>query len=311
MNIGLFVGATATDKIGLTDLVQQGIKAEEEGFDSFWLPNIRGHDALIALSLIGAETERISLGSAVVPTYPRHPSALAQQALSAQTASGGRFILGVGPSHKPQIEDRLGLSYDKPAKHTREYITALRGLVSNAKSDFTGEFFNLDYNLEVTDSTDVPIMISALAPAMLRLAGEVSDGTITWMAGVKAIESHVVPRINKAAENVGRSKPRVVVGLPLAVSDDKRMAIDTAASAFERYGTLVNYRRILEAGNVEGASEVAVIGNEKEVEAQLKAFADAGATDFIASIFPVGTDQEGSKRRSQDLLRELVGKINV
>ncbi len=308
MKIGLFVGASASDKIRLNEVVAQGVQAEADGFDSFWLPHIsaRGSDALTALALVGAQTERIALGTGVVPTYPRHPMMLAQQAITTQIAAGGRLTLGIGPSHKPGIENVLGLSYNRPAKHVEEYLAVLRPLIDDGKVDFDGEFFNVHAELDVPDGMPVPVIISALAPRMLQLAGSVADGTITWMAGVKSIESHVVPRISAAASEAGETNPRVCVGLPVAVTDDEAAGRAKAAELFERYGTLVNYRRILDVEEVEGPSEVAVVGNEAEVERQIRAFADAGATEFIASVFSVGDDAESSVARTRELLKSLV-----
>lgn len=311
MKIGLFVGGSGSDRIRLDEVIQQGKQAEADGFDSFWLPHIssRGPDALTALSLIGSQTSRIQLATGVVPTYPRHPTMLAQQALTMQIAAGGRLTLGIGPSHKPGIEDVLGLSYDRPAKHVEEYLSVLLPLINKGKVDFDGEFYQVHAELALSDALPLPVVISALAPRMLRMAGEIADGTITWMAGQKAIESHVVPRITRAAESAGRASPRVCVGLPIAVTDDESAGRDEAARLFERYGQLVNYRRILDAGDVEGPSEVAMVGNEAQVEQQLRAFADAGATEFVASVFPVGNDGDASRNRTVELLKGLVGKI--
>lgn len=311
MKIGLFVGAAPTDRIDLDHTVQQGIQAEADGFDSFWLPHIawRGVDALTGLALIGAQTERIELGTGVMPTYPQHPAMLAQQAMSTQVAAAGRLTLGIGPSHKPGIENVLGLSYDRPARHTQEYLTVLRALLDEGKVDFEGEFFRVHAGIVMENALPVPVMVSALAPRMLRLAGSEADGTITWMAGVGAIQSHVAPLINAAAKDAGKGSPRVVVGLPLAVTDDEVAGRVQAAQLFERYGTLVNYRRILDVEEVEGLSEVAVVGDEAQVESQLRAFADAGATEFMASVFPVGDDADASVSRTRALLKSLVGKV--
>lgn len=309
MKIGLFVGAAPTDRIRLNEIIAQGAQAEADGFDSFWLPHIsaRGPDALTTLALIGAQTSRIALGTGVVPTYPRHPTMLAQQALTTQIAANGRLTLGIGPSHKPGIEDAFGLSYDRPAKHTQEYLAVLRPLLEEGRADFDGEFFRVHADLALADALPVPLMISALAPRMLRLAGAVADGTITWMAGLRAVDSHIAPRINAAARDAGRQSPRVAVGLPVAIADDESAGREQAACLFERYGSLVNYRRILDIEEAEGPSEVAVVGDEAQVERQIRAFADAGATEFIASVFPVGADAAASVARTQALLKSLTG----
>lgn len=315
MRIGVFVGASAADLTGLDALINRIKQAEADGFDSFWVPHIsaRGYDAMTTLALAGMQTNRIALGVGVVPTYPRHPAALAQQALTTAAASGGRFILGIGPSHRPGIEDSFGLSYDRPAQHTREYLSVLRPLLETGRVRFSGDFYEVNAALDVPDRPTCPVLISALAPRMLRLAGERADGTITWMAGPRAIREHIAPRINRAADAAGRdAAPRICVGLPTTVCDDAA-AGRRAAAAYARYGQLVNYRRILDIEGVEGPSEVAVVGNEQSLRWQLEQFAAAGATDFIANIFDAGDgdgDGDGaSARRTYAALRDLVGRV--
>ena len=310
MRIGVFVGASTADLIGLDALIGRIKQAEEDGFDSFWIPHIsaRGYDALTVLALAGMQTSRIELGVGVVPTYPRHPVALAQQALTTAAATGGRFVLGIGPSHRPGIEGSFGLSYDRPALHMREYLSVMRPLMEEGRVQFSGEFFNVNAELDVPDRPHCPVLISALAPRMLRLAGERADGTITWMAGPKTIREHIAPRIRNAADANGRPGPRVCVGLPTTVCDDEAAGRRQAAEAYGRYGQLVNYRRVLDIEGVEGPSEVAVVGNEDSLRRQLEQFAAGGATDFIANIFAAGDDRE-TGARTYAALKNLVGRV--
>ena len=310
MRIGLMLGARR-EGYGLDVFVNEVAKAEEDGIQGVWLPHIMsaGYDAITALAVAGRETSRIGLATAVVPIYTRHPTAMAQHALTARSAIGDRFTLGIGLSHRPSIEDVMGLSYKKPAKHMQEYMSVLSPLVVAGKVDFSGEFYKVRAEISVPDSSPFPIVIAALAPRMLRIAGEVSDGTITWMAGIRTIEGHIVPKIREAAKEAGRPEPRVCVALPLVVHDDESEAREKVARAFGRYGEMTNYRRVLDIEGVEGPSEVAVVGNEAKVERQIRAFADAGATEFIASVVPVGDDSRASLQRSRDLLKGLVGKV--
>jgi 5,10-methylenetetrahydromethanopterin reductase len=313
MRIGILAGARGA-VIDLHSLIQEIVHAEVDGFDSIWIPQVSSgavFDALTVLSLAGNQTGRIELGTAVVPTFPIHPLALAKHALTAQIACGGRLTLGVGLSHRPMIEDVMGLSYDSPARHMGEYLNVLRPLLDEGEVDFSGQFFNVKGQLQVPGALHVPVVVAALAPRMLRIAGEQADGTFTWMAGTKTVESHVVPRINTAAQSAGNPTPRVCVGMPLAVADDPQEAREQAARTYERYGQLVNYRRMLDIEGVEGPSEVALIGDEDAVAEQLRAYAASGATDFLASVFPVGNDEESSVSRSMNLLKSLVGKIGV
>ena len=310
MRIGVFVGASVADLMTLDGLLARIKQAEDDGFDSFWIPHIsaRGFDALTALALAGMQTSRIELGVGVVPTYPRHPAALAQQALTTATATGGRFLLGIGPSHRPGIEEGFGLSYDSPALHTREYLSVMRPLLEQGAVQFEGEFFRVNMELAALERPACPVLISALAPQMLRLAGEVADGTVTWMAGPRTIEQHITPRIRRAAENSGRGEPRVCVGLPTAVTDDENAGRRKAAESYQRYGELVNYRRVLDIEGVESPAEVAVIGNEASLQRQLETFAEGGATDFVANIFDIPGEPE-SPQRAYDALKSLVGKV--
>ena len=266
MRIGLMHGARR-EPFTLAEWVEQAVRAEAEGFDSVWFAQLPtfGFDALTLIALAGGKTERIELGTAVLPTFPTHPLTMAKQALTAQAACGGRLTLGLGLSHKPMIEDVMGLSYDRPALHMREYLTVTKALIDDGGVDFEGQVFQVRAELTVNEASPVPIVIAALAPRMLRLAGELADGTATWMAGVKTIGDHVVPRIQSAAQSAGRPQPRVVVGLPVAVTGNPQSARDAAAQVYERYGQLTNYRRLLDIEGVEGPSEVTVVGNEAPV----------------------------------------------
>jgi F420-dependent oxidoreductase-like protein len=305
MKIAEFAGGVNT----VEGQVQSVINAEKDGFDSIWFGQIFGPDVLTVLALAGQKTSRIELGTSVVPTYPRHPHMLAAQALTVQAASNGRFNLGVGLSHAPVVEGMWGLSYDRPAVHMREYLSALLPLIREGRTSFSGEFFRVNATVQISVPKPPPVLIAALAPVMLRMAGGMTDGTITWMVGPKALESHIVPRITKAANEAGRPAPRVVVGLPIAVTDDPEGAKERAARSFQVYGTLPNYKRMLDIEGVAGPADVAIVGKENEVEQQLRDLASAGATDFLAGMFPVGDDVQGSLVRTRTLLKGLVGKV--
>ena len=310
MRIGIFFGARR-EVVGFNTLVERASHAERDGLSHFWVPHLPtlGYDALTALAIIARQTSRIELGTAVVPVFAAHPLTLAQHAMTAQAASGGRLILGIGLSHQPVVEGMLGLSYARPARYMEEYLAVLRPLFSAGRVDFTGQIFSVKAELRVQDSSPFPVLLAALAPRMLRLAGAMADGTVTWMAGRKTIASHIVPRLHAAAQAAGRPQPRVCVGLPIAVTDDEAQGREYAAKDFQRYGQLVNYRRLLDIEGVEGPADVAVVGNEHQVEQQLRAFAAAGATDFLAAIFPVGENPDASIARTWSLLKNLNGTL--
>ncbi len=308
MRIGLFIGTMGAADT-LQGQVRQSVEAESDGFDSFWTAQVAGVDALTLLALCGGATRAIELGTAVVPTYPRHPMALAQQALTAQAAAGGRLLLGIGLSHRPVVEERWGMSFRAPARHMDEYLTILQSLLSSGSVDFRGEHFSVSGEIARIADSPPSVCVAALAPRMLRMAGERSDGTITWMVGPRALETHVVPRITSASEDAGRPAPRVCVGLPICVTDDPQAGFEAASAYFHRYGSLPSYRRMLDIEGVESPAEVAIVGDEGEVESRLHALSDAGATDFLASIFPTGADAAASVARTRALLQDLVGRV--
>ena len=305
MKIGIYGSGNVRRGQPLTALVDEIKDLEQRGFASYWLPQVGFFDALTMIGLAGPQTSTIEFGTAVVPSYPRHPSALAQQAATVNSLTGGRLILGVGPSHKPGIEGSLGLSYDSPAKHMREYVTILKSLGESGQVDFQGDLFNVKTGFAVAEAQPFPVVISALAPLMLQAAGEVADGTVTWMVGKNTIASSTAPRITKAASEAGRPAPRVIAAVPVCVHDDKEQAVARSVQIFQHYGALPNYRRQLDAEGLGEAGEITVTGNEDEVAAQLQAYADAGVTEVLASVYPAGDDSRGSFARTYALLEKL------
>jgi F420-dependent oxidoreductase-like protein len=232
---------------------------------------------------------------------------MANRAASVAAAIGatGRFALGIGPSHQPVIEGMFGLSYATPGRHTEEYVQTLTALLRGERVSFSGDEFRV--NAGLAGAVDVPVLVSALGPRLLRVAGRYAAGTILWMANAKAVESHVLPLINKAAADAGRPSPRVVAGLPVAVHDDIAEARSTAAEQFALYGQLPNYQRILERGAVSSPADAAIVGDEASVTSQIEALFEAGATDLWAAPFPVGEDKSASRARTRELLKALAG----
>ncbi|MGH7894048.1 MAG: TIGR03564 family F420-dependent LLM class oxidoreductase, partial [Candidatus Binatia bacterium] len=287
MRIGIGIGEIAGSAGTIDDLVAQAKRAEADGFASGWLANIFGMDAILAAAVCARETSRIELGTAVVPTYPRHPVAMAQAALSAAAISGGRFSLGIGLSHQIVIEGMLGLSFAKPYSHMREYLGVLGPLVRSGRVDHDGAEFRVHANVSVPGAKPCPILVAALAPKMLALAGRETDGTITWMTGPKTIAAHTVPRIRDAAAAADRQAPRIVVGLPIAVTKAVDAARTSAARTFQIYGMLPSYRAMLDREGAEGPSDVAIVGDESHVGEAIGRLGDAGATDLLAIAFAV------------------------
>ena len=283
----------------LAGAVSQAQRVEKLGLASFWLPNIFGVDAITGCALVGQQVGRIELGTAVVPTYPRHPVALAQQALTAAAAPGGRFTLGIGLSHKIVIEDMFGLDYSKPARHMREYLEVLGPLLRGEPVEHRGQEYQVKASLSVPGATRVPLLVAALGPVMLGIAGRLSDGTITWMTGPRTLADHIAPVIGKAAREAGRPQPRIVAGLPIALCRDVAAAREKMAKAFEIYGMLPSYRAMLEREGVVGPGDVGLVGDEASLRAQVARLRDAGVTDFDAAVAPL---EPGAGERTLEFL---------
>ncbi|MDP9252454.1 MAG: TIGR03564 family F420-dependent LLM class oxidoreductase [Chloroflexota bacterium] len=294
MRIGLFDGAQRDRRPAtLDELVERARLAEDLGLASVWFNNIFGHDAMTAAALAARVTTRIELGTAITPTYPRHPYAMAQQAASTQAAARGRFTLGVGPSHRVVVEQTWGLSYERAYTHTAEYLSVLVPLLRTGAVDQTGKRFTVRARLSSTDGLPVPVLLSGLGPKMLALAGTQADGTVTWMVGARTLREHIVPRIREAAAQAGRAEPRIVVGLPLALTGDAAAARELAGKVFKTYASLPAYRAMLDREGAAGPAEVAIVGDQDAIGEQLSRLAEAGATDFIASPFALGEHDAG------------------
>jgi alkanesulfonate monooxygenase SsuD/methylene tetrahydromethanopterin reductase-like flavin-dependent oxidoreductase (luciferase family) len=277
MRIGISGGGNTTERV-----IEQAVEAESDGFHSVWYPGSTGGDPLVLMALAGRSTKSIELGTSVLQTYTCHPFLQAARVKAVAAAMGRPMTLGIGPSHQVVIE-RLGLSYEGVGQHVENYIETLAGLL--------GE--------------EIPILVAALGPRLLRVAGHYASGTILWMANAQAVESHVAPRISAAAELAGRPAPRIVAGLPVAVHDDEDEARATAGEQFAGYGALPNYQRILAHGGVSSPAQAAIVGDEAAVTRQVEALFAAGATDLWAAPFPVGEDRSGSRRRTRALLAQL------
>jgi F420-dependent oxidoreductase-like protein len=303
MRIGLPGGGATVDRI-----IENAIEAEGEGFTSLWFAGAAGIEPLVVLPLVGRATARIELGTSIVQTYPRHPVLMAQQAAAVGLAIGDapRFALGVGVSHRPVIEGSYGLSYDGNARHLREYLTVLCGLLETGRVRFQGDDYRVAADLARRPEQTVQVLVAALAAKSLASAGELAGGTITWMANARAVESLIAPTIRGAAASAGRPDPRIVVGLPVAVTDDADAGREEAARQFAVYGTLPNYQRVLAAGGVPSPADAAIVGSEDQVGEAVAGLFAAGATDVWAAPFPVGDDRRASRARTRALLRDLV-----
>ncbi|MEL6981039.1 MAG: LLM class F420-dependent oxidoreductase [Actinomycetota bacterium] len=293
MKLGIFSFMDSIDT-----LIDSASTARDQGFESVWIPQIFGLDTLTAIAVAGRVVPDITFATAVVPTYPRHPMMLAQQALTVNQAIGGRLILGIGPSHKPVVEGMWGISFDKPIRHLREYLEILGPLLDDKRVSHGGEALTARGEISV-DAPAPKVMMAALGPQLLKVTGRLADGTILWMTGPKTIAEHTVPTIRAAAEEAGRPEPEVAAGFPVCVTDGSdeanTAARERAAEEFAVYGTLPSYRAMLDREGYEGPADLAIIGSIGEVEDRVRGMADTGVTTFTASEFG-SKDQRAATR---------------
>ncbi len=286
------------------DVVGQVAALAEAGMETAWSSQIFALDALTAIAAISREVPGIQFGTAVVPTYPRHPVMLGAQALTVQAASGGRLTLGIGLSHQMVIENVFGMSFDKPARHMREYLEILMPVLAGEQVTFAGETLCASTFGPIQVAAPAPdVLVAALGTVMLNIAGRMAAGTITWMTGPATVEEHIIPTINAAAAEAGRPTPRIGVGLPVCVTDDAAAARATAAEVFAVYGHLPSYRAMLDREGAAGPADVAIVGTASEVADQVRRLADIGTTDFCGAPFGSGAEI----RASIDTLSGIVG----
>ena len=314
MRIGMMVGSDRQRPRSerLAGVLDDGVQAEAAGFSSFWFPQVPGYfDAMTAMALLGQATSTIELGTAVVPIQTRHPMIMAQQAMTTQVACGGRFTLGMGPSHDWIIHGQLGIPYDRPVNLVGDYLDVLLAAFSGpGPVDVENANFRVHSPVDVADTHPMPILLAALGPKMLRIAGERADGTILWMADERAIGEHVVPRITEAARSAGRPDPRIVAGVPVALCSADEVG-DARALASEVLGHAhfsPNYVRLLEHGDAEDVGDTMAAGSESTVLTRLQRYRDAGVTDLAARVVPIGGDAESrhaSTKRTREFLASL------
>jgi 5,10-methylenetetrahydromethanopterin reductase len=302
------IGVSLQDPSGpnaITKLRDELQRAADDGFASAWMSNIFGVDALTALAVAGSQVPGIQVGTAVVPTFPRHPAVLAQQARTVAAAVDGRLVLGIGLSHRIVIEDMFGYDFDRPILHMREYLSVLLPLLDGQPVSFSGVTVRANIGLTTPSPSRVPCVVAALGPQMLRLAGEQTDGTVLWMTGPATVRDHIVPVIREAAEDAGQPSPRVVCILPICVTSDPGNARERAAQVFAIYGELPSYRAMLDREGAAGPADVAIVGDEDAVAAQIGTLAEAGVTDFVAGEYTGGPD--GARTRA--FLRTVLAEV--
>jgi F420-dependent oxidoreductase-like protein len=317
MRIGVMTGPERGDSAQkVTRMLDDATWADKAGLDTAWVPQVPGDfDALIAAALIGMRTNRIEIGTAVVPLQAQHPVALARQALSAHAAAGGRLVLGIGPSHHWIVRDMLGLPYERPAAYTRDYLEVLEpALTGPGPVDAVNATFTVHNPLDLGPVRPLPVLIAALGPVMLALAGERTAGTVLWMADERAVAEHIAPRIVRAAEQAGRPAPRIVAGIPvcLCAASEVEAARERANRILGEAKLSPNYQRLLEYGDARDVGDICAAGDETAITARFRRYAEAGVTDLSARLLPIGKGRDelvASKQRTRELLAGLTAEF--
>lgn len=299
MNIGVFArnvlsfGSESMEHFVLENLISEAQLVADAGFTSYWLPQQADLDAIQLAVLITNEVPSLELGTTVVPIQTRFPIHMAQEAATAYRFSNGRFVLGIGVEHKPVVEDMWGLSFDRIVDVMSEYVQIVVALLKTGRVQFKGDFYNVDtFFYRFPPMPDAQVILGALGKRMLTVAGTHADGTTTWLAGINTVRDHIAPTIAAAAEEAGRSVPRVVVLLPVVVTQDRDAALARVSEQFEGYTTMPSYRSMLDREHPQNAGDVAIVGSRDEVIDQLGSLGETGATDFGAILFA-----EGQKER--------------
>ncbi len=288
-----------------SEIVEHATTAEADGFSTYWVAQLAIPDALTVLGVVGQATSRIELGTAVIPIWPRHPLMLGAQALTTSEIAGGRVILGIGLAHKPSVEESLGIPFDRPATTMRQYLDVLLPAMRDRRVDVTGELYSGHVD-NVGGPADVPtpsVMLAAMGPRMLELAGARTDGTILWLSGPKTIDSTIRPAVEANATRAGRDNPRIVASVPVCVTDNADSVRGAIAAVLDGYNDLPSYRGVMDAEGAGGPADVSIVGDEAHVRAGLARFADAGTTDFSALEFALDPNDAA---RTRALLRELI-----
>lgn len=286
-------------------LIEYAQGAKDDGFASFWIGEhiSGGFDAVTALTVIGQSVPDIELGSAVVPTYPRHPMVLAGQVLTATCALGPRFTLGIGLSHASMLSD-LGLSMDRPIRHLKEFLSILQPLLSEGVVSFDGEMLTCHARSFIRPAFQTPVVVAALGPQALKVAGAMTTGTSLSWVGPRTVAQHIRPPLEAAAGSAGRGAPRIIATVPVCVTDDEPGKRREISERVKSYGQLPSYRIAMEQEGVEAPGDLCLIGGESAVRDLIGEYAESGVTDFVA--LEIGSrGDEWSRTRA--LLKECAG----
>ena len=312
LNIGVHI--LAANAKGLVDRI---VEAEEAGIDTAWM-TVGGvaADPFAVFAVAAQRTSRIEFGTSIVPTFPRHPLAMAQGAATVDSFAPGRLKLGVGPSHKPAIEGTWGLNFDRPLEHLREYVTILNSILKDGKVDFHGK--RLTAVAQIAAPTQVRVMISALRHNAFKLAGEISEGGISWVMPLPSIKTIADPAIREGATAAGRAKPPVVVHVPVVVSEDSAAVVAAGSKQFGFYPRLPFYSSMWQDAGCDEAAKgefsermaqaLIISGDAETVATRIRDIPNSGGNEIICSIVNMDDGGEAAKRTLRLLGQLAQGK---
>jgi F420-dependent oxidoreductase-like protein len=304
MRIGINASNLVVMGATVDDYVAHAAAAEADGLSSWWMAQLGAPDALTTLGAVGRGTSTIELGTAVVPTWLRHPLMLAAQALTTQEMAGGRLALGIGLAHKAVVEGALRVPFERPARHMSEYLSVLLPALTDRRVHAEGDIWS-----GVTDGLGgapgvpaPPVLVAAMGPRLLELTGARTHGAVLWLSGPRTIDGYLRPALEAAAERAGRPAPRIVASVPVSVTDEPDRVRDLIATMLAGYNDLPSYRGVMDREGVDGPAGVSLVGDEATVRAGVEAFADAGTTDFVPVELATNADET---KRTRALLKEL------
>jgi len=294
-------GRLLTD--GVAGVLADLTDAETAGFASYWVAQVGLIDALTVLGAHGSTDSSMQLGTAVISTWERHPHMLAAQALTTQALVGDRLVVGIGVNHRPHVEQSLRMTWDRPVRHMADYLSILQDLLAGGSASFQGDVWSFDGEGAKPSAGTPKVMVAALGPQMLRLAGRRADGTILWCVGPTTIRTHIAPVINEAAAQADRPPPAIVCSIPVWVTDDPTPARQFLAAILADYAELPSYRAMMDIEGVHGLGDLSIVGSEGFVREALGRIEASGATDFTPVPMGGNPDEEA---RTMSVLRDAI-----
>jgi len=283
----------SADYRNVDDAVAGARRARDAGVRTMWIPQIEGLAPMIVLGIVAREVPDIGLGIGVAALPTTHPTLLAQEAITLSQISDGRFTLGIGLSHRPVVEQNWGLPWHPPIRYMNEYLDVLLPLLEERRASTRGTLVSAQWWIEA-EAPPVAVILAALGPQMLRLAGRRAAGTLTWMVGVRTLAEHTVPTIREAAGAAGRPEPVVTATYPVCVTTEVDAARERAAKVYKLYGVLPSYRAMLEREGASGPEDLAVIGEAGFVRERLAEIEAAGATTVGIDLFGRRAEREAT-----------------